>query len=97
MSETPETDAAAEDHRGCGNNECVHADIARKLERERDEARSVLLDTVNATVKMQEELNQLRAVCDELAAEHCQRTGIDGAFDSCLVSYRALPHVKARQ
>ena len=41
MSDTPETDAACWERQFDGT-ECVDADFARKLERERDEARAAL-------------------------------------------------------
>jgi len=49
MSDTPETDAQAD--KTFGNHSCatVLADFARKLERERDEARNVLLEIANAS------------------------------------------------
>jgi hypothetical protein len=52
MSDTPETDAATwlyEDEAGQGFN-VVDVDVARKLEREREEARRLLLMTATALV-----------------------------------------------
>lgn len=49
MSDTPETDAQAD--KTFGNHSCatVLADFARKLERERDKAKEVLLEIANAS------------------------------------------------
>lgn len=56
---TPETDATWPGHKSCD------IDFARKLERERDEAR--LLNSAQGEYDIVAERNQLRKVADELA------------------------------
>lgn len=48
---TPETDKVAEDNRGCSNNECVHADFARTLERQKAALREALEVIIKAEDK----------------------------------------------
>ena len=96
---TPETDAELK--RNSIHYGYVRCDFTRKLELERDAARDRAYKAESYLAEAEQgfdvfaERDQLRAVCDAFASEHCRRTGIDGAFDDCLAKYRALPHVKA--
>lgn len=67
MSDTPETDAAwaAWQYAGPG----VHANFARKLERERDEARKSLEFQTKLSKEVIEREKQTHKECDELCAE----------------------------
>jgi len=68
MTDTPITDAAAEDHRGCANSECVHAEVARELERKLALAREALLRSL-PTVEAESE--RFDSCCpDEVLANH---------------------------
>jgi len=64
MSDTPETDAKA--HSIFGNHSCatVLADFARKLERERDEAREMLQNWEDSAVHVEEDYpNEVHCGC----------------------------------
>jgi hypothetical protein len=108
-SSTPRTDAF------CCKNAAVlkidegqqkTIDFARKLERERDEARAnaktfeVLLENCQAhnfeSITVEAERDQLRKVCDALAADLIAQ-GFYKACCSSLTSHSELPHVKKEQ
>jgi hypothetical protein len=63
MSDTPETDALTSVGLENADRECVPADFARKLERERDEARELL---ANALVRGDLALSETKKAKEEL-------------------------------
>ena len=100
---TPETDAAELTRSGWVQH-IVPTEFARKLERERDEARQQIHDWIISD-KRTAELNHLRKVADELAdsllncspmehypseswSRHSEKRG------AALAAYNELPHVK---
>jgi len=86
-TDTPETDANAECDQEDGSpfapvREWVHADFARKLERERDEWRMKAVDLHKANVALECTGIALKSMCDAAAAEieeqwsaHCDGEG----------------------
>ena len=112
MRDTPETDAKAcrtafsdgfHSVESCpaDKGSWVDIDFARKLERERNEAREQTKACVLAIEALTDgygnltaERDQLRKVADELADKLSSEVG----FNSCLVnSYYQLPHVKQKE
>jgi hypothetical protein len=73
MSDTPETDAKVSAHIGFYSCATVPAELCRKLERERDEARSSLkyiteygTEEINAAVELRQKLAQALVERDEV-------------------------------
>ena len=73
MSDTPKTDAKASPHIGFFSCATVPAEFARKLERERDEARQALADVeeygteeINAAIDLRQKLATALVERDEL-------------------------------
>ena len=67
-SDTPRTDALADDRRGCFHNECVHAEEVRKLERELNEAnaaRAVMRNVLDRPVAEAVELLRKHELYEE--------------------------------
>lgn len=101
---TPETDAAVKWRFG---GEKVEANFARKLERERDEAKNLLKqDDVGiagmklAISDLRTERDELLKVCDALVSAGCfeERYWSDCGCPSCkaFASYKELPHIKLK-
>ncbi len=69
MTTTPtsETDAEQASCYGCADTDWVPANFARKLERERDEAKENECKIQSRVFELLNERDQLRKVCDELA------------------------------
>lgn len=65
--------------------------FARKLERERDEARKTCVEIDLSHRKLESERDQLRKVCDELA-----NAVLDSEYKVALTNYTQLPHVQER-
>ena len=70
MSETPETDERAVPHIGFYSCATVPAELARKLERERDEALAGRQAYKQLAVKHAQERDEARERYDSLATEH---------------------------
>lgn len=102
QSDTPETDGFYWKATGIapvGRSSSEWADFARKLERERDEYKQLLADTLKSDAPLVErlklELEQLRRAADELRVN-----GLLGNSDravSAVESYNKLPHVIERK
>lgn len=102
QSDTPETDAASKLPEQLKEYFVVPSHIARKLERERDEARRHKDDarfahTVERS-RWESELDQLRKVADELASCLSLRE-LDPSpkTSEILNNYNQLPHVKQKE
>jgi hypothetical protein len=104
MSDTPETDALAV-KAGITITNTLIWNFARKLELERNEAKInlalALIPTTISAVEREEwrqERDQLRKVCDELAAIPLKWPNItwDDSTEHALSIYNSLPHVTER-
>lgn len=106
QSDTPETDAEQKyffSIDGQMQTLCVHQEFARRLERERNEARRGLESSHKAYVREAEEVarlkserDALRKVCDELAQQfYVTKTGNNQAH-AAWSAYNSLPHVKSK-
>jgi len=92
---TPETDANLIDiGHTLAKPDTVSADFARKLERERDEARQERDLQCTIKHKLINEVEQLRKVADELAGSVKAEFGFDNWR---LAPYSQLPHVKQKE
>ena len=108
---TPETDAAYKayleweqkqnvlEQSGSRDLVCPKApngwEIARKLECERDEARTLYKSAVSAMTAFQSERDQLRKVCDELAYTVEKQDSMLGWKSTVIILHEKLPHVIA--
>jgi len=104
MSDTPETDAEetilASDKYVAGHY-WIKRDFARKLERERNEARDFISNSLKADMpaidRLAAERDQLRKVVDELAQHRMQCNAYKGlATTPDLIAYNSLPHIIER-
>jgi hypothetical protein len=65
MSDTPETDALTSVGLENADRECVPADFARKLERERDQAREIAQQMSESNQVLQAEVRDYRKTTDK--------------------------------
>ena len=75
MSETPETDKEVNMSAWLGSGPLVHAEFARKLERERDEARIQYRSTLALAEALANTQIELKKERDEANAQMCQAIG----------------------
>lgn len=94
---TPETDNHARCYQTAGMPDAyrILLDFARKLERERDEARGQNIKDQHLILKLETERDLLRKVADELAAE-LQYGPVAGCNPKAVNFYNSLPHVKEK-
>jgi len=79
MSDTPDTDERAVPHIGFYSCATVPAEFARKLERERDEAREDRKNSRQSLAFALEELDEARKEAHRFRSLHYSHLGINGS------------------
>jgi hypothetical protein len=79
MSDTPDTDERAVPHIGFYSCATVPAEFARKLERERDEAREERENSRQSLAFALEELDEARKEAHRFRSLHYSHLGINGS------------------